>query len=159
MTTLDSVRRSITVGGLALAVLASGCASLTPSPVPTTWTAVTHLMSLDQSTGKFKREGVALFKNGETALQTVEGQFTARDGSSMVARNSYRFEDGSTFVHEGTAQARMVNGLLQATGQGRFTSGTGRFAGISGTTSSTSRSLSASEQVSQYRAEGTLASR
>lgn len=158
MTTIDPFRRALMIGGLALAALASGCAALTPaSPVPTAWTGVTHGVSLDPATGKFRREGVALFRNGEAALMTMEGQLTARDGSTMAVVNTYRFEDGSSFVHEGTGEARTENGRRITIGTGRFTSGTGRFAGIRGTTSSTSRSLSQIEQVTEFKADATLA--
>lgn len=158
MTTIDLFRRSLAVGGLALAALASGCAALTPAtPVPTAWTGVTHLESYDQATGKFVRKGVALFKGGDAALLTIEGQFTSRDGTTLVAKNSYRFEDGSTFVHEGTGLMKQEGTLRTSTGTGTFTSGTGRFAGIGGTTSSSSRTLSPTEQVTEFKAQGTLA--
>lgn len=158
MTPIAPFRRAFTIGALALATLASGCASLAPaSAVPTAWTGVTHGVSLDPTTGKFRREGVALFRDGEAALMTMEGQLTARDGSTMTVTNTYRFEDGSGFVHEGTGVAKTENGRRTTLGTGRFTSGTGRFAGISGTTSSTSRTLSQVEQVTEFKAEATLA--
>jgi hypothetical protein len=81
-----------------------------------TWTAVSRGVSLDPSGGKFTRSGVALFKNGDVALPAIEGQLTARDGSSFAVKLTYKFEDGSTFVHQGKGEAVQKDGktLLQA---------------------------------------------
>ena len=151
-----SVSTYVRTATLAAAILLGGCAALEPGPQEMTWTGVSHGVSLDAATGKFTRGGVALFKNGDAAVMHFDGQMTSRDGSTFNVRISYKFEDGSTFVHEGQGRGFERDGKRVFEGAGAFTSGTGRFAGISGKTSSQSRNLSNVEQVGEYKAEYTI---
>lgn len=158
MSPFTIARRAAFASLLAVMLSAAGCASMQPSTRKMSWTGVTHAVSFDPATGKFVRQGVAMFSDGDLALQVVEGTFTARDGSAFAVKLTYRFEDGSTLVHEGNGQTFMDGDKRVTKGEGTITGGTGRFAGISGTTTSTARSLTMApnEQVAQYTAEYTL---
>ncbi len=151
-------RLTLGAGAIALAVslLGSGCAGLEPTTRQMTWTSATHPKSWDAATGKFTRQGIARFDNGDVAVQTVDGQFTSRDGTTFDATVSYKFEDGSSFTHRGTGTRDVKTPKVPSVGAGTITGGTGRFAGITGKTTSVSRTLTDTDQYGEFKAEYSL---
>ena len=123
------------------------------------WTGMNYLVSSDPAAGTFVRRGVAKFANGEVAVYVTEGRITGRDAKSMTYDVTlvYTFEDGSTLRQQGTGRNDVVApGKVAQSGSGRLVEGTGRFAGIRGTTESTGRALSEKEGVTEFKAEYTM---
>ncbi len=123
------------------------------------WTATSYSVRFDQSTGEYQRRGLAMFPNGEVAFLTMEGRVLKGDAGTrdMTVRIVYTFEDGSTLVQEGKGHTETPLGArARQTGQGHLVSGTGRYAGISGTTSSTGVVVTPTDNYNEFRAEYTL---
>jgi hypothetical protein len=90
-------------------------------------------------------EGLAFFENGEIAKvrsHNLSDRISAK-GSQVIGYTIYTFEDGSTIVQR--FQRLMVSGDLFAKATGELIKGTGRFGGIKGTVSGTSKSFPGSK--------------
>ena len=90
-------------------------------------------------------EGLAFFENGEIAKvrsHNLSDRISGK-GSQVIGYTIYTFEDGSTIVQR--FQRLMVSGDLSAKATGELIKGTGRFEGIKGTVSGTSRSFPGSK--------------
>lgn len=123
------------------------------------WTATSYAVKFDPATGDYRRRGLAMFPNGELAAFTMEGRVQTGDAPQRDAtvRIVYTFEDGSTLVQEGLGRTeRMPPARARQTGQGRLVSGTGRYAGISGSTSSTGVVVTPLDSYTEFQAEYTL---
>jgi hypothetical protein len=90
-------------------------------------------------------EGLAFFENGEIAKvrshnlnDRIQGK-----GGQTIGYTIYTFEDGSTIVQR--FQRLLVSGDPTAKATGELTKGTGRFEGIKGTVSGTSKTFPASK--------------
>jgi hypothetical protein len=90
-------------------------------------------------------EGLAFFEKGEIAkirshnlIDRISGK-----GGQAIGYTIYTFEDGSTIVQR--FQRLTVSGTLPAKATGELTKGTGRFEGIKGTVSGTSKSFPGSK--------------
>jgi hypothetical protein len=104
-----------------------------------TWSAISVVTRMDPASGQFARRGLAVFP-GEVVPFTFEGQIVSADGNVQTFRTKivYTFEDGSTLVQEGEGRTERQSATRNTQrGSGRFTAGTGRWAGVSGTTTST----------------------
>lgn len=126
------------------------------------WMATSYLVSIDPATGLYTRRGLAIFATGEVAPFTAQGQVRAGIGNSqtVTARIVYTFEDGSTIVQEGEALVeRQSPTRSRQAGVGRLVSGTGRFEGISGHTTSTGRGLTEWDNLTEFKAEYSIAGR
>lgn len=144
---------------LVLAAALPLLAALPAAAAEMRWTATSYSVKFDQGTGEYKRRGVAMFPNGELAAFTMEGRVLTGDAEQREAtvRFVYTFEDGSTLVQEGMGRTETPLGArARQTGQGRLVSGTGRYAGISGTTSSTGVVVTPIDQYAEFKAEYTL---
>jgi hypothetical protein len=93
------------------------------------------------------RRGVAIFSNGEPATLTLRLRPIAPPSGGRMpftTETIYRFDDGSTITVVGKGEAQMspegVPLPLATTIEGTFSAGSGRFSGISGTVTLTSRS-------------------
>jgi hypothetical protein len=115
---------------------------------------------MDQTTGEFGRRGLAMFKDGEIVPFRVEGKIASSEGNVQTFRTKivYSFEDGSTLVQEGEGRAeRQSDARNTQTGSGRFTAGTGRWEGVSGTTTSVGRGLTVfGDTYTEFKADYTL---
>ena len=103
------------------------------------WPAVSVVAKMDQATGQFVRRGLAMFP-GEVVPFAIEGQITSVAGNVQTFRTKivYTFENGSTLVQEGEGRTERLSATRNTqSGSGRFTEGTGRWAGVTGTTTST----------------------
>lgn len=93
------------------------------------WRGTSKLVSSEGS--RYRREGTAVFTNGEEAQLSVDGNVgpnsTMTNGTSM-ANAVYRFADGSGFTLHFVS---IWNEELQRNA-GIFADGVGRFAGMSG---------------------------
>lgn len=129
-------------------------------PAEMAWTATSYITRMDQSTGEFARRGLAMFKDGEVVPFRIEGKITSSEGNAQTFRTKivYTFQDGSTLVQEGEGRAeRQSADRNTQTGTGRFTAGTGRWEGVSGTTSSVGRGLTAfGDTFTEFKAEYSL---
>jgi hypothetical protein len=90
-------------------------------------------------------EGLAFFENGEIAKVRSHNlsDRIAGKGGQTIGYTIYTFEDGSTIVQR--FQRLMGSGNLPAKATGELIKGTGRFEGIKGTISGTSKSFPASK--------------
>lgn len=90
-----------------------------------------HVIGIQQ------REGEAVLSCGETAQYSTVSTFDARRGSKAGTSQGYSkftFADGSLILFSWTAEiTREQDGLTANYGQGTIIKGTGRFAGIAGT--------------------------
>jgi hypothetical protein len=89
-------------------------------------------------------EGLSFFDNGEVAKTRIEGVYDQMGGATMqsMGYNMWTFEDGSTIM--GRFQRTAVadkSGTQAAKASTELIKGTGRFAGIKGTTSSIGRNF------------------
>ena len=89
-------------------------------------------------------EGLAFFERGEIAKVKIESVYDEIMGKTTqtIGYNIYTFEDGSTIM--GRFQRLAVvdaSGNLSYKGSTEFVKGTGRFAGIKGTASSTGKNF------------------
>ncbi len=100
-----------------------------------------------QQGGETVRRGVAIFSNGEPATLTLRLRPVAPPSGGRMpftTETIYRFEDGSTITVVGKGEAQMspegVPLPVATVIEGTFSAGSGRFTGISGTVTLTSRS-------------------
>lgn len=128
----------------AATALVAGAALLVATPAAhaaeMTWTATSYIVRMDQSTGEFARRGLAMFKDGEVVPFRIEGKITSSEGNAQTYRTKivYTFADGSTLVQEGEGRTERKSPTRNVqSGSGQFTAGTGRWAGVSGSTTST----------------------
>jgi len=90
-------------------------------------------------------EGLAFFENGEIAKvssHNLSDRISGKGGQT-IGYTIYTFEDGSTIVQR--FQRLLVSGDVSAKVTGELIKGTGRFQGIKGTVSGTSKSFRASK--------------
>ncbi len=150
---MNTTRTTLAALSLALSFGAASAAELS-------WTATSYLTKADQATGEFSRRGLAMFGKGEVVHYTMEGRILSVEGNVQTYSSKivYTFDDGSTLVQEGQGRVeRQSPARNTQTGTGRFTSGTGRWAGVSGSTSSTGRGLTAQgDSYTEFKAEYTL---
>lgn len=156
MKRIDGVRRTVLAAALAAAVAGSGCAAIGSGKQAMQWSAVTHVTKFDTTTGAFAQQGVAMFKDGEVAQVKMDGNFLNREGTAYTVTVSYKFADGSTLAHKGSAGRYKEGDVWTTKGRGEFVSGTGRFAGISGTTTALGRTVSDVDGYVQFTAEYVL---
>jgi hypothetical protein len=90
-------------------------------------------------------EGLAFFESREIAMVRSHNlsDFIPGKGPQVIGYTIYTFEDGSTIVQR--FQRLIVSENLPAKATGELIKGTGRFAGIKGTVSGTSKSFHASK--------------
>lgn len=123
------------------------------------WAATSVVTKMDQASGQFARRGLAMFP-GEVVPFTIEGQIVSSEGSVQTFRTKivYTFEDGSTLVQEGEGRTERQSAARNVqSGTGRFTAGTGRWAGVSGSTTSTGRGFYPSgDSHTEFKASYTL---
>ncbi len=123
------------------------------------WSAVSVVTKMDQASGQFARRGLAMFP-GEVVPFTIEGQMLATEGNAQTFRTKivYTFVDGSTLVQEGEGRTeRQSPSRNVQSGSGRFTAGTGRWAGVSGSTTSTGQGFyPAGDSHTEFKASYTL---
>ena len=123
------------------------------------WAATSVVTKMDQATGQFARRGLAMFP-GEVVPFTIEGQIVSSEGNVQTFRTKivYTFADGSTLVQEGEGRTERQSATRNAqSGSGRFTAGTGRWAGVSGTTTSTGQGFYPSgDSHTEFKASYTL---
>lgn len=123
------------------------------------WPAVSVIAKMDQASGQFVRRGLAMFP-GEVVPFTIEGQILSTEGAVQTFRTKivYTFEDGSTLVQEGEGRAERQSATRNAqSGSGRFTAGTGRWAGVVGTTTSIGKGFYPSgDSYTEFKASYTL---
>lgn len=142
--------------------LAAGLALLGAGPVHADemrWTTTSYLVKFEKDTGAYQRKGLAMFAGGEVVPMSIEGQILASEGGVQTARLRivYTFDDGSTLVQEGEGRSERVSPTrAQQSGTGRFVAGTGRYAGISGTTLSKGQAVTPNDHYTEFRAEYTL---
>jgi hypothetical protein len=89
-------------------------------------------------------EGLAFCENGEVAKVRHHGvwDFEPGKGSQAMGYSIFTFEDGSTVVIKFQRLTGLgQSGILPATATSEFIKGTGRFEGIKGTSSTTSKSF------------------
>jgi hypothetical protein len=144
--------------GLALAASAVACLGLAPAlsqAAELSWVGSSYLVRTDGG-GAFHRRGVAWFPNNDVALMTMEGQVTQSTGgvTRYTAKITYQFPDGSTIQQEGVGSNDTRTDLLGVVeGEGRLVGGSGRFAGITGTTKSSGKGLNGSDSYSIFKAD------
>jgi hypothetical protein len=123
------------------------------------WPAVSFVTKMDQASGQFARRGLATFP-GEVVPFTIEGQMLSAEGNAQTFRTKivYTFADGSTLVQEGEGRVeRQSPSRNIQSGSGKFTAGTGRWAGVSGTTTSTGQGFYPSgDSHTEFKASYTL---
>jgi hypothetical protein len=107
------------------------------------------------------REGVAVFGNGEWAWTTsTNARDLIKGAGTGDAYSTYRFLDGSTItIHrKGTVEATPQGVASGSAWTGDVTHGTGRFQGIKGTMTMSSKALSPEkgETIGKALSEGTL---
>ncbi len=126
------------------------------------WAATSVVTKMDQASGQFARRGLAMFP-GEVVPFTIEGQILSTEGAVQTFRTKivYTFEDGSTLVQEGEGRTERQSATRNAqSGSGRFTAGTGRWAGVSGTTTSVGKGFYPSgDSHTEFKASYTLPAR
>ena len=148
-----SIRRFVIAATTAVFGLAAQAAEMG-------WTATSYLVRMDQSTGEFARRGLAMFKDGEVVPFRIEGKITSSEGNAQTYRTKivYTFPDGSTLVQEGEGRTeRQATDRNTQTGTGRFTAGTGRWEGVSGTTSSIGKGLTTfGDTFTEFKADYSL---
>ena len=96
------------------------------------------------SIGMQQRAGKASFSDGNTAQYSTVSNFDFRrgKGGSSSGYSKFTFDDGATIVFSWTAKATIgEDGLTLNEGQGIILKGTGRFAGIKGTSSFSGKQL------------------
>lgn len=148
-----------------LPLLVAAWAALAALPVQAaemSWTATSYAVKFDKATGEYQRKGLAMFPSGELASYTVEGRVLQSEGPRQTTsvRMVYTFEDGSTLVQEGQGHSERVSPTRAVQGgSGRLVSGTGRYAGISGTTSSKGVAVTPTDHYTEFKAEYTLPGR
>lgn len=92
--------------------------------------------------GMSKGEGEAVLSNGEMAHYSNVSTFDTRRGlgGNSEGYTRFTFDDGSTIFFYWTARITIgANGLSASNGEGTMTVGTGRFAGIEGSSVFTSQ--------------------
>lgn len=157
--TRTSIARPLRRLPLILAATLPSLAALPAQAAEMRWTATSYAVKFDPASGDYQRRGLAVFPNGEIAAFTMEGRVLTGNAPRRDAtvRIVYTFEDGSTLVQEGMGRTEMSAAARSSqTGQGRLISGTGRYAGISGTTSSTGVVVTPQDQYTEFKAEYTL---
>lgn len=121
-----------------LAFVLAGLASFGGAAEEVTWRATS--VQGPRTPAMNTRLGVAMFSSNEAA--TYERKVTAaappQDGKLAVnVESAYRFADGSTLVMRSRETIHLTpqgtHGRDEWTGEGQITSGTGRFAGATGT--------------------------
>jgi hypothetical protein len=126
------------------------------------WTATSYLVQFDKDTGSYQRKGLAMFAGGEVVPLSIEGQMLSSEGGIQTSRLRivYTFDDGSTLVQEGEGRSERVSPTraLQS-GTGRLVAGTGRYAGISGTTTSKGLAVTPTDHYTEFKAEYMLPAR
>jgi hypothetical protein len=97
--------------------------------------------------GLGKREGEAIFPNGETAkylnIYTLDFRLV---GGTATGYSKFIFDDDSTIICSWTAEIPIANGLFSKQGEGTIVKGTGRFEGLKGTTVLTGKQLKPASQ-------------
>lgn len=88
-------------------------------------------------------EGLAFFENGEIAkvIAHILNDRISGKGGQSIGYTIYTFEDGSTIVQR--SQRLLVSGDVSAKVTSELIKGTGRFKGIKGTASGTSKTFPA----------------
>lgn len=129
----------------ALITILLAAAPLCSSAETLSWRLATVVAT--QQGSETVRRGVAIFSTGEPATLTLRLRPAAPPsggGMRFTTETIYRFEDGSTFTVVGHGEAQMSPEGVPLPGptaiEGRFESGSGRFAGITGTVRLSSRS-------------------
>lgn len=96
------------------------------------------------SIGIQKREGSAVFRDGQTAQYSTVSNFDFRRGRGGTSSgySKFTFDDGSTLIFSWTAAITVgADGLSLNKGKGTIIQGTGKFAGIKGTSVFSGRQL------------------
>ena len=94
--------------------------------------------------GVYERRGVAMYENGETAAFHTRGTFDVVKGQGeMMGYCNISFADGSTYMtkYQGTITTAKGEKLSTSKGTGVYFKGTGRYEGIKGKFSLTSRKI------------------
>ncbi len=107
------------------------------------------------------REGVIILESGELAWVKIIGFSDATKGAgTLITYSTLTFQDGSTIIQhrKGTQQATPAGVTSAAKQSGEIIHGTGRFQGIKGTVTTSSRSLPPEngEPVGKSLGEGTM---
>jgi hypothetical protein len=130
---------------IALLALAITAMPLVAKADTMAWRVATVIAS--QQGSETVRRGVAIFSNGEPATLTLRLRPVAPPSGGRMpftTETIYRFEDESTITVVGKGEAQMspegVPLPVSTVIEGTFSAGSGRFNGISGTVTLTSRS-------------------
>ncbi len=97
------------------------------------WHAASKLT--EDNSPNWKREGTAVFTNGEKATlvssgTTAIGVVDETGARPFKGQSVFRFDDGATITMQQTGTRNVVTGAT--TGSGEFIAGTGRYEGIAG---------------------------
>ena len=152
--------RALRGATIAMLVVVLGLGAMAARAAEMVWTATSYIVSFDAATGAFTRRGIAMFKNGEVASFETEGKITSSVGNvqTISVKIVYTFDDGSSLTQEGVGRVERQSASRNTqTGEGLLVSGTGRFEGISGKTTSTSRGLTPWDAIHYFHAEYTTA--
>ncbi len=129
---------------LAVAVIIAWAMDVRAETLDRTYQAVMHVRESQaipvlgesrHSVGVARFRGIAVFADGELAVHRYEGWFDLVDGSGRFSGYAqWRFEDGATLraAYDGTAEAD-GSGNIAVAARLHSLSGTGRFAGATGT--------------------------
>lgn len=98
--------------------------------------------------GAWSRKGLAIFADGEVAAYSALGNIDITKGKGTISGYDRTvFGDGSTWTTKFEGQFSIgPNGLWVIPHGGKFIEGTGRFAGIQGTLTYTSRQVDKSKE-------------
>ena len=93
--------------------------------------------------GLQKREGTAICNTGESAVyqNILTLDFWRGKGGTATGYSTFTFKDGSTLLFSWETTITVENGLFSKQGAGKIMSGTGRFAGVTGTAVFTGQQL------------------
>ena len=92
--------------------------------------------------GVYERRGVAMYENGETGAFHTRGTFDFVKGQGdFKGYCNISFADGSTYMTNYQGTTTMVKGKKLGKGTGVYFKGTGRYEGIKGKFSLTSRKI------------------
>jgi hypothetical protein len=93
--------------------------------------------------GLQKREGEAVFPNGETAryLNIFTLDFRRGKGGTAAGYSKFTFEDDSSILCSWKTDLLVSKGLFSKQGDGTLVKGTGRFEGVSGTATFSGKQL------------------
>ncbi len=108
--------------------------------------------------GFWVRRGLTIFETGEVATYSALGNFDATKGVGMISGyDKTVFQDGSSWTTKFQGQFSVgPKGLWVIPHKGEFTGGTGRFAGIKGNLTYTSRQISTDKDFADFaETEGT----